>query len=219
MTSATLRRMEIDLDEGKGDDVGPDGWEHSVADYVWIEEHSDLVKHEFDNGQIRAMSGGTIKHARLAMAFVMQLAPQLANKPCMVASSDSRVRIKSAGLITYPDLSIMCASEVMDDEDALAQTNPLVVIEVTSKSSEKYDRGKKRIAYQQLESLREYVIVSQREKAIDVYTRAVDGTWPEPVRSGPGERARLHSIGCEIDIDKLYTDPRQRPAAGSDEPS
>jgi Uma2 family endonuclease len=103
----------------------------------------------------------------------------------------------------------MCAKEVMDDEDRLAQTNPLVVVEVTSKSSERYDRGKKRIAYQQLESLREYVIVSQRENAIDVYTRAPDGTWPEPVRSGPGERARLHSIDCEIDVDELYADPRR----------
>jgi Uma2 family endonuclease len=207
MTSATLRCMEIDVETDRVG--GPDGWEFTVADYVRIEEHSELVKHEFDNGQVRAMSGGTLKHARLAMSFVMQLAPQLKGKPCMVASSDARIRIKSAGLITYPDLSIMCAKELMDDEDRLAQTNPLVIIEVTSTSSERYDRGKKRIAYQQLESLREYVIVSQREAAIDVYTRAADGTWPEPVRSGPGDRAQLHSICCEIDVDELYIDPRR----------
>lgn len=213
MTSAKLRRMEIEVEERSDTDGGPDGWEYSVADYVRIEEESDLVKHEFDNGQIRVMSGGTLKHAHLAMAVVIQLGPQLEGKPCAIASGDSRIRIKSARMITYPDLSIMCTQEVMDDEDPLAQTNPLVVFEVASKSSERYDRGKKRIAYQQLESLREYVIVSQRGPAIDVYTRAADGTWPEPVRFGPGERAQLHSIGCEIDVDKLYADPRRAASA------
>lgn len=217
MTSATLRRMEIEVEEHT--DGAPDGWEYSIAEYVRIEEDSELVKHEFDNGQIRAMSGGTFLHARLPIALVLQLGPQLEGKPCVVVSGDSRIRIKPAGLITYPDLSIMCTQEVMDDEDPLAQTNPLVVIEVASKSSERYDRGKKRIAYQQLESLREYVIASQREPAIDVYTRAADGTWPEPVRSGPGERARLHSIGCEIDVDKLYDDPRRAAAAASNQSS
>jgi Uma2 family endonuclease len=201
--------MEIDLEDDRGDEGGQDGWEFTVADYVRIEADSELVKHEFDNGQIRAMSGGTLLHARLPMSVVLQLGPQLEGKPCIIVSGDSRIRIKSAGMITYPDLSIMCAKERMDDEDPLAQTNPLIVIEVTSKSSERYDRGKKRIAYQQLESLREYVVVSQRERAIDVYTRAADGTWSEPVRSGPGERARLHAIGCEIDVDRLYADPRQ----------
>lgn len=219
MTSTTLRRMEIDLEDDRAKDGGQDGWEYSVADYVRIEADSELVKHEFDNGQIRAMSGGTFLHARLPIALVLQLGPQLEGKPCVVVSGDSRIRIKPAGLITYPDLSIMCTQEVMDDEDPLAQTNPLVVIEVASKSSERYDRGKKRLAYQQLESLREYVIVSQREVAIDVYTRAADGTWPDPVRSGPGERAKLQSIGCDIDVDKLYVDPRRRPAANSSEPS
>jgi Uma2 family endonuclease len=201
--------MEIDVEADREVEAGQDGWEYSVADYVRIEEDSELVKHEFDNGQIRAMSGGTFLHARLPMALVMQLGPQLQGRPCAIVSGDSRIRIKSAGLITYPDLSIMCTNEVMDDEDPLAQTNPLVVVEVTSKSSERYDRGKKRLAYQQLESLREYVIVSQREPAIDVYTRAADGSWPEPVRSGPGERARLQAIGCDIDVDALYTDPRR----------
>lgn len=213
MTSATLRRMEIDVEEHSDTDGGPDGWEYSVADYVRIEEESELVKHEFDNGQIRVMSGGTFLHARLPIALVLQLGPQLEGKPCVIVSGDSRIRIKPAGLITYPDLSIMCTQEVMDDEDPLAQTNPLVIFEVASKSSERYDRGKKRIAYQQLESLREYVIVSQRVPAIDVYTRAADGTWPEPIRFGPGERAQLHAIGCEIDVDKLYVDPRRTAAA------
>jgi Uma2 family endonuclease len=211
--------MEIDVETDGEAGSGQDGWEYSVADYVRIEEDSELVKHELDNGQIRAMSGGTFLHARLPMALVMQLGPQLQGKPCAIVSGDSRIRIKSAGLITYPDLSIMCTNEVMDDEDPLAQTNPLVVVEVTSKSSERYDRGKKRLAYQQLESLREYVIVSQREPAIDVYTREADGTWPEPVRSGPGERARLHSIGCEIDVDQLYTDPRRAGRSNDSEAS
>lgn len=183
-----------------------DGWDFTVRDYVQIEEESELVKHEFDDGQIRAMSGGTVEHARLAAAFIMQLAPQLRGRPCAVYTSNSRVR--TGNLITYPDISVGCGRAESDVEDRLAQTNPSVLVEVTSKSSERYDRGKKRLRYQQLPSLREYVIVSHREHAIDVYTRADGGSWPEPVRYGLGQRVRLASIDCEIDVDELYRDPR-----------
>ena len=200
MKRATVERMS---------DVEHDSeWDYTIEDYVRLEELSELVKHEFDNGDIRAMSGGTLEHARLATAVMIQLGVQLRGKPCVVLSSDSRVHVDSANVITYPDVSIVCGPSVMSKQDVLAQTNPTVVVEVTSKSSERYDRGRKREHYQKLASLREYVIVSQFGRSIDVYTRAPDGSWPAPMQYGAGERARLHSIDCDLDIDELYTDPR-----------
>ena len=80
-------------------------------------------------------------------------------------------------------------------------------MKITSKSSERYDRGKKRLHYQQIPTLTEYVIVSQREHAIDVYVRAADGAWSEPITYRAGSRALIPSLAIEIDIDDLYTIP------------
>ena len=200
--------MDGEIDNQVETEVEPTGWKYTVEDYVRIEAESELIKHEFDDGQIRVMSGGTQEHARLAMALGFQLMQQLKGKPCAVYSSDSRVRI--AGLITYPDLSIGCGKAYSDLEDRFAQLNPCVLIEITSPSSERYDRGKKRVRYQQIPSLREYVIVSQRERAIDVYVRAASGDWIDPVRYGAGTRALVPSLSIEIDVDQLYIDPRDQ---------
>ena len=153
-----------------------DGPIQTVADYVRVEEESNL-KHEFYDGQIRAMTGGSLEHARLAMALALQLGPQLEGKPCIIYSADLRVRIQATGVITYPDVSIYCEPPIPDLEDKLAHINPTLLVEVTSKSSEKYDRGKKYEHYKRISSLREYVIVSQTQRLIEVYRRSADGTW------------------------------------------
>ncbi len=188
-------------------DSGPT---YTVEDYVRVEEGSSL-KHEFYDGQIRAMSGGTAEHARLPMSLAFQLSAQLANKPCVVYSSDLRVRIGSTGLITYPDLSVYCESPTADSEDKLAQLNPTVLFEVTSTSSENYDRGGKFEHYKLIPTLREYVIVSHREHAIEVHRRADDGTWSLADRGGDGENVTLASIGCVIDVSAVYRHPAARP--------
>jgi Uma2 family endonuclease len=183
----------------------PDGWEYTIADYVRIEEESELVKHEFDHGQIRAMSGGTIRHAALAgrLSYLLQVALDV--RSCAVYPSD--LRIRAGGLITYPDLSVGCGESQTDGDDPLALRNPCVIVEITSQSSERYDRGKKRLLYQQLESLGEYVIVSHREHAVEVFARAADGTWTDARRYAAGERAVLPSLGIELDVDEIYRIP------------
>lgn len=179
-----------------------DHWSWTVQDYVSLEDGTDL-KHEFFDGDIRAMSGGTLEHARLITAVGLQLGDQLGAGPCVYYTSVLRVRIGE--LITYPDGLVACGEPQMDSEDNNALLNPTLLIEVTSPSSERYDRGGKFERYKRIPSVREYVIVSQRTHAIDVFRRNDDGTWAdEPETYGPGERARLVSIDCEIDVDKLY---------------
>ena len=174
---------------------------YTVRDYVNLEDGTDL-KHEFYMGDIRAMGGGSPEHARIGAALVGQLSRQLNDGPCEVFSSDLRIRI--GDVITYPDASIVCGEVQMDLEDPNAQLNPTVIIEVTSPSSERYDRGGKFMRYQRIPSLHEYVIVSQREPLIEVFRRADDGSWLESVRAEAGQCAKLLSIGCELDVDALY---------------
>lgn len=176
---------------------------YTIQEYVELEEYSN-IKHELFDGQIRAMSGGTLEHSRLAAAAIAQLGAQLRGGACDVYTADARVRVVAGSLITYPDLSICCGAPVTDSEDRNAMLNPTVLVEITSPSTEKYDRGTKFARYKLIPSLREYVVISHREPAIDVFRRLDDGDWADADRTGPGERAKLVSIGCEIDVDELY---------------
>lgn len=180
-------------------------WMYTVEEYVRLEDAVDL-KHEFFKGDIRAMGGGSPEHARIGAAILGVLYRQLGGGRCAAFSCDLRIRI--GDVITYPDASVVCGDVRMDPEDPNAALNPTVIIEVTSRSSENYDRGGKFAHYQRIASLREYVVVSHSERAIDVFRRAANGEWQQPVPSSSGEVAFLTSINCTFDVDELYRDPR-----------
>ena len=178
---------------------------YTIEEYVRLEKYSNL-KHEFYDGQIWAMGGGSLEHSRLAAAIIASLTNQLQGRPFVVYTSDARVRVVATGLDTYPDVTVRCGPAEMDAEDPLAQVNPTVLIEVTSPTSEKYDRGSKFAHYKLIPSLREYVLVSQNERTVDVWRRGDDDSWVAE-RFGSGQRARLTSIACALDVDEIYLDP------------
>jgi Uma2 family endonuclease len=165
--------------------------------YTWAEylalEASSNVKHEFLDGQIYAMAGGTPEHAALAATVIGLLFPQLRDGRCRAHHADLRVRVRETGLATYPDVTVVCGKRERDADDAQAVTNLTLIVEVLSPSTEDYDRGDKFEHYKRLPSLREYVLVSQRERTVEVWTRAPDDTWTKSV-SGNGAVARLDSI-------------------------
>jgi len=175
---------------------------HSLQDYVFM-EHGSQIKHEYLAGRIYAMSGGTPEHARLAMVIGRMLDVALDGSECDVYSSDMRVRVRLADVDTYPDASVVCGEPQTDPEDANSVTNPIVLVEITSKSTEKYDRGEKFEYYKQLASLREYVIVSHQEPTIEVWRRT-GNRWSRHVARG-GDRAVLASVGVTLDVDAIYT--------------
>jgi Uma2 family endonuclease len=115
-----------------------------------------------------------------------------------------RVRIRAAERATYPDLHVVCETVERDADDDHAVVNPTVIIEVLSESTEDGDRGDKFGAYRRLRSLREYVLVSQEERRIDVYTRDGKRWILDEYRSG--ERCKLASIDVELVVDEVYTD-------------
>ncbi len=176
----------------------------SYAEYVMLAEASD-TKLEYVQGTIVAMSGGTIAHARLCVAVSTALSNALRGRPCVVLSADARVRIRAADCATYPDVTVACGSIEHDPDDHLSLVNPTLVVEVTSPSSEKHDRGVKFADYRRLSSLREYVVVYQARKCVEVYRR--DGRRWVMEEYGVGQAARLESLGVELDVDGIYFDP------------
>jgi Uma2 family endonuclease len=177
----------------------------TYAEYLALERGSE-VKHEYVNGQVYAMAGGTPDHGRLAMNVGRLLGAALAGKPCAVFSSDVRVRIESTGRSTYPDLTVVCGRLARAGDDADAIVNPIVLVEVLSDSTEASDRGDKFAHYRRLPSLREYVLVSQTTPRIEVFRRREGGDWVLS-EAGPGEAARLESIDVALPVDEVYHDP------------
>jgi len=175
---------------------------YSLEDYLILEESSN-VKHEYLGGQIYAMAGGTPEHAALAAATIGLLFGQLRSGPCRAHDSDLRVRVEATSLSTYPDITIICGRSQRSEKDEQAVTNPAAIIEVLSRSTESYDRGDKFEHYKHLPSLRQYVLVSYRERLVEVWTRNADETW-SVAKAREGEHAEITAIGARLDVDELY---------------
>jgi len=176
----------------------------SFAEYVAIDEANE-GKHEFIDGVVYAMAGGTPEHARLAMVVGRELGVQLVGKRCAVYSSDLRIRVLATGLATYPDVTVVCGNLETDPENSHTATNPTVIFEVLSPTTEKHDREDKYAHYRRIPSLRAYVLVSQDERRIEGFTRNADESWT--LRDHRAGKTRLESIGCTLDIETIYANP------------
>ena|ERR1043165_3260995 len=170
--------------------------------YLQLEEESNL-KHEYRDGQMVAMSGGTRQHAHLAAAVIGMLHAQLRGSPCLVATSDLKIRVRATGLCTYPDVSVICGKAESDPDSNVVVLNPTVLVEVTSHSTEAYDRGEKLRHYLQIDSLRELVLVSHREKLIEVFRRGPDGGFAR-TEARTHMVARLESVKAELSVNSIY---------------
>jgi Uma2 family endonuclease len=177
----------------------------TYAEYLAAEAVSE-VRHEFLNGEVWEMAGGTPEHAALASAINRELGLALRGKPCRTYSSDLRIRVVDTGLSTYPDVTVVCGqlATAADDEDAAI--NPIVLVEVLSETTEGYDRGAKAAHYRRIPSLREYVLVSQAEPRIEVHRRTESGRW-EILDARPGESIELTSLGIRLDVAAVYANP------------
>ena len=179
----------------------------TFLDYLRVDEDSG-VKHEFLDGQVWAMSGGSPEHAAVAANVIALLGNALRGKPCRVYSSDLRVRVKATGLATYPDLTIVRGRLEVDPEDPKGHTavNPKVLVEILSPSTEAYDRGDKLAHYQTIESLVDVVFIAHDRQEVTVLHRHADGGWSTIV-AGKGHVVRLPSLGCDLPVDEIYRDP------------
>jgi Uma2 family endonuclease len=183
----------------------PPRYKLTYAEYL-AREAVSTEKHEFINGEAYAMAGGTLEHSALASSAMVALGAALAGRPCRAYNSDARVRVLSTDASFYPDLSVVCGKVETAPADPHAISNPLVLVEVLSDSTEANDRGAKAAHYRRIESLREYVLVSQSERRVEVQRRNERGIW-ELHFFGEGERIELTSLGVSMPVDALYANP------------
>jgi Uma2 family endonuclease len=178
----------------------------SFEEYLELEAKSDDLKHEWCDGVVYAMSRGTPEHGRLTAALIGALRNALKGE-CDTYASDTMLYVEASRLSTYADASVVCGpletKKVVKNGRSLGEaiTNPTVVVEVLSDATERYDRDGKFQAYKKLASLREYVLVSQDDRCIEVYRRDDGGRWSVEVGEAGG-RVEVH--GAPIAVDDVY---------------
>lgn len=177
---------------------------HTVAEYLQLEEKAS-DRHEYWDGEILAMSGGTYAHAKVSTNIVVALGLRLRGQRCSPLDANMRVRT-SVGRYVYPDAQILCGPPVFDPQDTKQTTiiNPTVIFEVLSPSTEDYDRVRKFDAYMLVESLKEYVLVDPRAALIQTYNRQEDGSWRLDRYTDQQSILKLRSVGLEIPMTEIY---------------
>lgn len=176
---------------------------YAYAEYVALEEGSS-VRHEYLGGEIYAMAGGSPDHAALAATLIRLLGARLP-PGCRIFTSDLRIRIPATGLSTYPDAAVVCGRTERAADDVLAVVNPVLLIEITSRSTEPYDRGEKLRHYAQLQSIREVLIASHREPRLTLYRRDTAGLG-DVTEARRGDSLVLDSLAAHLAVDDVYRD-------------
>ena len=170
----------------------------SVNDYLRLEERGD-ERHEYVNGVVYAMVGGTARHNMIASTISSALREHLKDTPCTVFMSDMKVQIGT--VFYYPDVMAVCEPV---DPNSLFQTQPVLVVEVLSSTTESKDRLEKLVAYQSIPSVKEYVLVSQDKVSVDIYRRHEDAWRLESLSYG--DTVILESVQYQTDAETLYED-------------
>ena len=175
----------------------------SYAEYL-ERERVAATKNEYYAGEIIAMAGGSRRHNSITGNIFAALYTKLTYASCRPFLSDQRIRISQLDLGTYPDLSVVCGELEGDMIDPEAITNPCVLVEVLSPSTESYDRGKKFDFYRQIDSLEEYVLVSQQEPIVERFKRQPNGDWLLTVYKGLEATLNLTSIQTDLQLQDIY---------------
>lgn len=181
----------------------PRGRPWSVEEYLWLERNSP-VKHEYVDGIVYALAGGTRAHSRIAMNAGRLLEEALDERPCRVFNSDIKVRV-SPRIFRYPDLAVSC--DLRDDSAAGEELDyiayPTFILETLSDSTERQDRTAKFSEYRTIPTFREYMLVAADRIAVQVYRRQSDGDWTLTAYAS-GDEIVLESIGIHLTVEALY---------------
>lgn len=175
----------------------------SVADYLAGERESD-VRHEYVDGQVYAMAGASDRHNRIALNIASRLNDRLVDDECEAFISDMKVMV-SPVLYYYPDVVVTCDAP---GGDLYTRREPRLIVEVLSASTERIDRTEKLHAYKSVESLLEYVLVSQDALHIEVHRRGAKGEWTRAILTEPDDRLALASVNLTLDLSDVYRNVR-----------
>jgi Uma2 family endonuclease len=175
----------------------------SPEEYLAIERRAEN-KSEYVDGAMYAMAGGSERHNLIAANMIISIGVQLRNRPCRVYPSDLKVQVPNSKRFFYPDVSVVCGETRFADDERDVILNPSLIVEVLSESTVAYDRGKKFLSYQQIDSLQEYLLVSQDETLVEHYVRRDNDTWLYTKAMGLEETIKLPSIECKVALRDIY---------------
>jgi Uma2 family endonuclease len=184
---------------------------HLTPEEYFAWEEQQLEKHEYINGQVYAMSGGSINHGRIAIRFTAMFDSHLENTGCITGNSDIKVKIVGTNNYTYPDVSVTCDERHKTSTQYI--TYPCLIVEVLSKSTEAYDRGGKFRMYQSNPALIDYLLVSSTSMEIDLYHKNDAGDWLI-INYKPGDTIQLKSINLNFPLEQIYRGLNLEPENG-----
>ena len=172
-------------------------------EYLAAERLSE-TKSEYLDGGVFPMTGASLNHVQIAINVTTELNMQLRPSPCRVLGMDLKVRMPDSRKFFYPDVVVVCGEPQFHDDRKDVILNPLLVIEVLSKSTEAFDRGAKFQAYRTIESLKEYLLVEQNAQMVEQYVKEEDGRWALSTAAGPESSLTLPSVGCTLSLNAVY---------------
>jgi len=175
----------------------------SPEEYLALERKAEF-RSEYIDGVVYALAGGSERHSLMAANIIISLGGQLRSRPCRVYTSDLKVSTPNLQRFFYPDLSVVCGETkfAVDQKDVIL--NPILIVEVSSESTAAYDRGKKFLSYQQIDSLQEYLLVSQDEILVEGYARQGNDRWLYTKVAGLDGVLTLPSLNCELALKDIY---------------
>lgn len=178
---------------------------YSPEEYLALEAHSE-IRHEFVNGEIFDMAGGTAAHNRITLNLVVALQNDFGRtkKPCEVYATDMRLRIRRANAITYPDIMVVCGKIDYDPGRQDLLTNPIVIFEVLSDSTAAYDHSQKFALYRKLPTLQEYVLVDQQRAFVERFRKTESGLWVYEGYESIADTLPLSAVDTEIPLTEIY---------------
>jgi Uma2 family endonuclease len=178
---------------------------YSLEQYLAREERS-VTKNEFYNGIIKPMAGGKYRHNKIASNVLVELdlAVRGLKKYYEVINSDQKVYIIQANLALYPDALVICEKPEFWNGDTTLLVNPLLIVEIASKSTRSYDRGEKFLLYETLPTFKEYVLIEQNKQAVEVWFRQDEDTWKKSKTSGLETSILLRSLDVELALKDVY---------------
>ncbi|MGD0043032.1 MAG: Uma2 family endonuclease [Isosphaeraceae bacterium] len=186
-------------------------------EYLALERKSE-TRNEYYNGGIFAMSGASREHNLIVGNLFRDIGNQLEDRPCETYMNDMRVWIEATGLYTYPDVVVVCGEPRFQDREVDTLLNPAVIVEVLSPSTEAYDRGDMFRHYSRIDSLREFVLISQDRMMVERYTRQ-GNDWVLSDMTDPDQVLKLESIGCQIPLGRICAKIKFPEPGATEEPN
>lgn len=174
----------------------------SHDEYLALEETAEY-RSEYVNGYTFKMAGGTEAHIQISFNVTRLFAEKLRGK-CRAYQSDMKVWVERANAFYYPDVTVVCGARQFHRDRRDIVENPILLVEVLSKSTEEYDKNDKFFIYQNIESFKEYVLIAQNKPVVQQYIRQPDGNWKIKATIGIGSQVYFESVDAEASLEEIY---------------